>query len=286
MGSEVGAAYVGLARVKKSRAGAWRSRAELATSAKDFAEDTMRSIACALALLACAEALMLTPGVAPRPVAAAALRAPPALAMAAIDAKTVKKLRDATGAGMMDCKKALVEFDGDMEQAMEELRKKGLASADKKASRAAKEGIIETYIHTGAKLGIMVEVNCETDFVAKRPEFQELAKALAMQLAACPTVEYVSEADVDPAWIEREKAIEAGAEDLQGKPENIIEKIVTGRVAKSVNTKLLMVQPYIRDPDMDVEELVKTYVGKLGENIKVARFARFNMGETQGAGEE
>ena len=148
--------------------------------------------------------------------------------MAEITASLVKELRDKTGAGMMDCKKALVDNEGDLEAAMEFLRKKGLASAEKKASRAAKEGIIETYIHTGAKLGVMVEVNCETDFVAKRPEFQELSKAIAMQIAASPTVEVVSEADISADFIEREKKIEAQAEDLAGKPENIVDKIVTG----------------------------------------------------------
>ena len=201
----------------------------------------------------------------------------------AISAKEVKKLRDATGAGMMDCKKALVEFGGDVEAAMEELRKKGLASADKKASRAAKEGIIETYIHTGAKLGVMVEVNCETDFVAKRPEFQELAKAVAMQIAASPTVEVVSEADIDADFVEKEKKIESQSEDLQGKPDAIVAKIVEGRVAKLIKTKLLLEQPYIRDPNMNVDELVKSYVGRLGENIKVARFVRFNVGEGEQA---
>jgi elongation factor Ts len=169
------------------------------------------------------------------------------------------------------------------------LRKKGLASAEKKASRAAKEGIIETYIHTGAKLGVMVEVNCETDFVAKRPEFSELAKAVAMQIAASPTVEVVSEADISPEFIEREKKIEAQSEDLKGKPEQIVEKIVAGRIQKILKTKLLLEQPYIRDPSMNVDEFVKGYVGKLGENIKVARFVRFNVGEgaaTEAADEE
>jgi len=205
---------------------------------------------------------------------------------AVIDAKTVKKLRDATGAGMMDCKKALVEHSGDVEKATEELRMKGLASADKKASRKASEGIIETYVHTGAKLGVMVEVNCETDFVAKRPEFQELAKAIAMQVAACPSVEAVSESDISPEFIEKEKKIEAQSEDLQGKPDEIVQKIVSGRVNKLIKTKLLLEQPYIRDPNMSVDELVKSYVGKLGENIKVARFIRFNVGEAEAAAEE
>jgi elongation factor Ts len=229
---------------------------------------------------------MLTPAVQQHMLAPTA-RVP--TIVAAVDAKTVKKLRDATGAGMMDCKKALVENNEDMEAAMEFLRKKGLASAEKKASRAAKEGIIETYIHTGAKLGVMVEVNCETDFVAKRPEFSELAKAVAMQIAASPTVEVVSEADISPEFIEREKKIEAQSEDLKGKPEQIVEKIVAGRIQKILKTKLLLEQPYIRDPSMNVDEFVKGYVGKLGENIKVARFVRFNVGEgaaTEAADEE
>jgi len=197
----------------------------------------------------------------------------------AVSAKEVKKLRDATGAGMMDCKKALQENNGDFEAAAEFLRKKGQASADKKASRKAKEGIIETYIHTGAKLGVMAEVNCETDFVAKRPEFQELAKAIAMQVAASPDVEYVTEADVPKDWVATESRIEAGSEDLKGKPAEIVDKIVSGRVQKRVKQKILLEQPYIRDPNMNVDELVKSYVAKLGENIKVARFVRFNVGE-------
>merc|ERR1719160_1164462 len=180
---------------------------------------------------------------------------------------------------MLDCKKALVDADGDVEAATEALRAKGLAAVDKKAGRSASEGIIETYIHTGAKLGVMVEVNCETDFVAKRPEFQELSKAIAMQIAASPTVEVVSEADISADFIEREKKIEAQSEDLQGKPENIVDKIVSGRVNKIIKTKLLLEQPYIRDPNQNVDELVKSYVSKLGENIKVARFVRFNVGE-------
>jgi len=231
-----------------------------------------------LLLVAPAFALHIAAPVAPRFAVAPTQRSPAVVAMAT--AAEVKKLRDATGAGMMDCKKALVDNDGDVEAAMEFLRKKGLASAEKKSSRAAKEGIIETYIHTGAKLGIMVEVNCETDFVAKRPEFQELAKALAMQIAASPTVEVVSESDIAPDFIEKEKKIESQSEDLQGKPDEIVAKIVEGRVNKLIKTKLLMEQPYIRDPNMNVDELVKSYIAKLGENIKVARFVRFNLGDT------
>ena len=132
----------------------------------------------------------------------------------------------------------------------------------------------------------MVEVNCETDFVAKREEFAELAKALAMQVAACPSVEAVSEKDISAEWIAKEKAAEAMSEDLAGKPENIVEKIVQGRIDKAIKTKLLLEQPYIRDSTMSVQDLVKSYVAKLGENIQVARFTRFNVGETQDDDEE
>ncbi len=238
------------------------------------------------ALTLVAVALVAPPNLrAPPPVPTCARMQRSALQMN-VDAKTVKSLRDATGAGMMDCKKALLENGGDVEAATEFLRKKGLASAEKKSGRATKEGIIETYIHTGAKLGIMVEVNCETDFVAKRPEFQELAKSVAMQVAACPAVEYVTAEEVDEAWIANEKKIEAQSEDLKGKPEQIIEKIVTGRVEKMVKTKILLQQPYIRDSDMTVDELVKSYTAKLGENIKVARFVRFDVGGAVDAGAE
>jgi len=206
--------------------------------------------------------------------------------VAQVSAADVKKLREATGAGMMKCKEALVEANGNFEEASEALRKKGLASAEKKASRQALEGIVETYIHTGAKLGVMVEVNCETDFVAKNPELSELAKSIAMQIAACPTVEVVSENDISADYIEKEKKIEAQAEDLQGKPENIVDKIVTGRVEKLVKTKLLLDQPYIRDPSMTVKDYISTYITKLGENIQVSRFVRFNVGEGQTKTEE
>eukprot|EP00322_Chrysochromulina_rotalis_P012350 CAMPEP_0115867918 /NCGR_PEP_ID=MMETSP0287-20121206/21015_1 /TAXON_ID=412157 /ORGANISM="Chrysochromulina rotalis, Strain UIO044" /LENGTH=249 /DNA_ID=CAMNT_0003322537 /DNA_START=27 /DNA_END=776 /DNA_ORIENTATION=- len=239
-----------------------------------------RSLLLVLGSLTVANAFGIAAAAAPR-MAMSAARMPTMCAAVAINAKDVKKLREATGAGMMDCKKALVDAEGDFEVASEALRKKGLAQADKKASRQALEGIVETYIHTGAKLGVMVELNCETDFVAKRPEFMELAKAIAMQIAACPSVEVVSESDISPDFVEKEKKIEAQAEDLQGKPDEIVAKIVEGRVAKQLKTKLLLEQPYIRDPNMSTDELVKSYVGKLGENIKVARFVRFNVGEGQ-----
>ena len=228
-----------------------------------------------LALVLSTQAYSLGPAL--RPAAPVGARAALLTMADGPSAKEVKALRDMTGAGMMDCKKALVEC-GNMEEATEFLRKKGLASADKKASRAAKEGIIDTYIHTGAKLGVMVEVNCETDFVAKRPEFAELTRAIAMQIAACPPVVAVSEDDIPADWVEQEKRIEAQSEDLKGKPEQIVDKIVSGRVAKAMNSKLLLTQPYIRDPNMTTEELVKSYIAKLGENIKVARFVRFNVG--------
>jgi len=242
----------------------------------------LRTILACAVFLASTDALML-PGAAPRSVQ---MRTAGVNMQVTIDAKTVKKLRDTSGAGMMDCKKALVNADGDMEVALEALRAKGMLTADKKAGRAAKEGIIETYVHTGSKLGVMIEVNCETDFVAKREEMAELAKALAMQVAACPSVEAVSEKDISAEWIEKEKAAEAMSEDLAGKPENIVEKIVQGRIDKAIKTKLLMEQPYIRDSTMSVNDLVKSYVAKLGENIQVARFTRFNVGETQDDEEE
>src|SRR5690348_5002482 len=149
-----------------------------------------------------------------------------------ISPKLVKELREKTGAGMMNCKKALQESEGDFEKAVESLRQKGLASADKKAGRQASEGLIEAYIHTGGKLGVLVEVNCETDFVARRAEFQQLAKNIAMQIAACPTVNYVSINEIPPEVIEAEENIEAGKEDLVSKPEAIRSAILKGRIDK------------------------------------------------------
>lgn len=196
-----------------------------------------------------------------------------------ISPKLVKELREKTGAGMMSCKKALQESDGDFEKAIETLRQKGLASADKKAGRQASEGLIESYIHTGGKLGVLVEVNCETDFVARRPEFQELAKNIAMQIAASPSVNYVSVMDIPSEVVEREKSIEAGKEDLINKPEAIRDKIVEGRIEKLLKTQSLLDQAFIRDPNQTIEELIKQTIATLGENIKVARFTRFQLGE-------
>jgi elongation factor Ts len=204
--------------------------------------------------------------------------APVTVIRAEIDAKTVKSLRDATGAGMMDCKKALKECNGDIEEATAFLRKKGLQAAEKRSGRGTGEGIVEAYIHAGSKLGVMVEVNCETDFVAKNPEFKELARSVAMQVAASPTVEAVTEEGIDPTWMQKEKDILSGSEDMKGKPEAIVEKMVAGRIAKILKEKTLMDQPYIKDPSMTVSDLVKSYSSKFGENIVVSRFSRFNVG--------
>lgn len=199
--------------------------------------------------------------------------------MADISAKLVKELRDKTGAGMMDCKKALKETDGDIDKSIEWLRQKGIASASKKAGRVAAEGIIGQYIHTGARVGVLVEVNCETDFVARREEFQSLVRDVAMQIAACPNVEYVKVEDIPASVIAEEKAIEMGRDDLANKPEAVREKIVEGRIQKRLKELSLMDQPYIKDQNVSLEELVKQTIAKLGENIQVRRFVRFVLGE-------
>ncbi len=199
--------------------------------------------------------------------------------MAGISAKLVKELRDKTGAGMMDCKKALKENDGDLEKAGEWLRQKGIASAGKKSGRTAAEGLVSSYIHTGGRVGVLVEVNCETDFVARGDKFPELVRNIAMQIAACPNVEYITTDDVPSDMLEKEKEIEMGREDLAGKPENIREKIVTGRIEKRRKELSLMDQPYVRDQSITVAELVKKSIAELGENIQVRRFSRFVLGE-------
>ena len=197
----------------------------------------------------------------------------------AISAKAVKELREKTGAGMMDCKKALTENDGDLTKSIEWLRQKGTISADKKQGRVAAEGLVESYIHTGGRIGVLVEVNCETDFVARREEFQELVKNIAMQIAACPNVEFVKVEDIPEETVNKEKEIEMGRDDLGGKPDNIKEKIVSGRIGKRLNEISLLPQPYIRDQSITVEELVKQSIAQLGENIQVRRFVRFVLGE-------
>ncbi len=199
--------------------------------------------------------------------------------MAEISAKLVKELREETGAGMMDCKKALAENDGDKEKAKEWLRQKGITSAGKKEGRVAAEGLVGSYIHTGGRVGVLVEVNCETDFVARGEAFQTLVRNIAMQIAACPNVEYVKVDEIPADVVEKEKEIEMGRDDLGSKPQNIKEKIVQGRIEKRLKELCLMDQPYIRDQNITVEELVKQSIATLGENIQVRRFARFVLGE-------
>jgi len=199
--------------------------------------------------------------------------------MAEISAKLVKDLRDKTGAGMMDCKKALAETKGDTEKAIEWLRQKGIASAEKKSGRTAAEGAIGSYIHTGARVGVLVEVNCETDFVARGEVFQELLRNVAMQVAACPNVEYVTVDQIPDEVADKEKAIEMGRDDLAGKPDAMKEKIVEGRIGKRLKELALLEQPFIKDSSMTVSEMVKQAAGKLGENIQVRRFTRYTLGE-------
>lgn len=199
--------------------------------------------------------------------------------MAEITAKLVGELRQKTGAGMMDCKKALTETGGDIEQAADWLRKKGISSAEKKAGKVAAEGIVDSYIHTGSRVGVLVEVNCQTDFVARNEAFKKLVQDIAKQIVASQQVEYVKISDIPTEIVEREKAIEMGRDDLGGKPEAIKEKIVQGRIEKRLKELCLLDQPYIRDQNITVDELVKQNVAQLGENIQVRRFVRFVLGE-------
>jgi elongation factor Ts len=203
-----------------------------------------------------------------------------------ITTEQIKTLRDQTGAGMLNCKTALVENDGNLEKAIEFLRQKGLASAEKKIGRSTKQGIITSYIHTGAKIGILLELNCETDFVARRTEFQNLGKNLAMQIAASPTVKYVSLNDIpDEIW-DSEKRIEGEKEDIKSKPDNIKENIIKGRIEKTLKTYTLLDQSCIRDQNLSVEEYVKQHVSLLGENIQISRFSKFILGENNVEEEE
>ena len=199
--------------------------------------------------------------------------------MPEITAKLVKELRDKTSAGMMDCKKALVENNGDMEKSIEWLRQKGIASAEKKSGRVAAEGAVGSYIHTGSRVGVLLELNCETDFVARGDLFQGLLRDLSMQVAACPSVEYVSVDQIPDTIASKEKEIEMGRDDLSGKPDQIKEKIVEGRIGKRLKEMALLEQPFIKDSSINVEELVKQVAGKIGENIKVRRFTRYTLGE-------
>ncbi len=198
--------------------------------------------------------------------------------MAEISAAMVKQLREKTGAGMMDCKSALSEVGGDMEKAIEFLRKKGLATAQKRAGRAMTEGTIQSYIHMNAKLGVLVEVNCETDFVAKNDDFQGFAKNIAMHIAASNPLGIAPE-DISPQVIEKEKEIyRAQALDM-GKPENVLDKIVDGKLKKFYQDNCLMNQPYVRNPDMTIADLLNELIAKIGENISIKRFVRYQIGE-------
>jgi elongation factor Ts len=196
-----------------------------------------------------------------------------------IDAKTVKKLREETGAGMMNCKQALIENGGDFEKAIEYLKLKGMATADKKASRNTNEGLIYSYIHTGSKLGILLEINCETDFVSRREEFSDVAKNVAMQIASNPEITFVSLEEIPQSVKDYNRIFEGAKEDLQNKPEEIKNKIVEGRVEKNLKKQVLLEQEYIRDPNITVNQYIKQIVGILGENIKVTRFTRYILGE-------
>lgn len=195
-----------------------------------------------------------------------------------VTAEMVKELRERTGAGMMDCKKALVSTDGDMEKAIDELRTKGLASAAKKASRVASEGVVTSYIHAGGRIGVLVEVNCETDFVGKTAEFKQLAYDIAMQIAAS-NPDYVSREDVPEQVITHEKEVLKAQALEEGKPEKIIDKMVEGRLEKFYKERCLLEQQFIKDPDKTVQQLIHEHVAKIGENINVRRFARYELGE-------
>lgn len=195
-----------------------------------------------------------------------------------ITAAMVKELRERTGAGMMDCKKALVDTDGDIDKAIDELRTKGLAKAAKKASRVASEGIVTSYIHAGGRIGVLVEVNSETDFVAKTTEFQQLAHDIAMQIAAA-NPEYVTREEVPEEAVEHEKQVLRAQALEEGKPEKVIEKMVEGRLEKFFQERCLMEQGFIKDPDKTIKELVQEHIARIGENINVRRFARFEVGE-------
>ena len=194
-----------------------------------------------------------------------------------VSASLVKELREQTGAGMMECKKALVETGGCMEKALILLRERGLASAAKRASRATSEGLVEAYIHGGGRLGVLLEVNCETDFVAKTPDFKELVRDLAMQIAAS-NPEYISKDDIPVEIIEREKNILRTQALNEGKPEKIVERIVTGRIDKYYQEVCLMEQQYVKDQDKTIQDLIKEKIAKIGENINVKRFVRFQLG--------
>lgn len=198
--------------------------------------------------------------------------------MSEVSASAVRELRDKTNAGFMDCKKALAESGGDMEKAVVYLREKGLAAAAKKAARAASQGLVSSYIHAGGKIGVLVEVNCETDFVARTPEFQELVKDLAMQVAAS-NPGYVRREEVPESALETERQIARTQAAESGKPANVIERMVEGKVSKYYSEVCLLEQPFVKDPNKTITQLVTDAIAKIGENIVVRRFARFQLGD-------
>jgi elongation factor Ts len=195
-----------------------------------------------------------------------------------VSASTVKELREKTGAGMMDCKKALAECSGDLEKAVDFLRRKGLAAAAKKLSLVASEGLVGAYIHAGGKIGVMVELNCQTDFVARTPEFQVLLKDIAMQVAAA-SPRYVKREDVSPEELDREREIHRRQALDSGKPEKIVDKIIEGKMDRFYSEVCLLEQAFIKDPDRKVGDLLRDAVVRMGENIQVRRFMRYQVGE-------
>ncbi len=198
--------------------------------------------------------------------------------MANITADMVKQLRNKTGAGMMDCKKALAEMDGDVEKAVDFLRKKGIATAEKRAGRAANQGVVQSYIHMGGKLGVLVEVNCETDFVAKNEDFLEFAKNVAMHIAAAAPLA-VQEGDIPKDIVDREREVYKGMALETGKPENIAEKIVDGKIKKFLKENCLLNQAYVKNPDLTIQDYLHEIIGKTGENVSIRRFTRYQLGE-------
>ncbi len=192
-----------------------------------------------------------------------------------INAKMVGELRESTGAGLMDCKKALVEAEGNVDKAVEILRKKGVATAAKKAGRDASDGLVDTYIHLGGKVGVLVEVSCESDFVAKTDDFKQFVRDIAMHIAAASPV-CVSREDVDPALIEAERKVAEGQ--AEGKPANAIEKIVEGKLNKFLSESCLLEQAFVKNPDQTVQEVLTAMIAKMGENMVIKRFARFQVG--------
>ncbi len=198
--------------------------------------------------------------------------------MADIEAKTVMELRKITGAGMMDCKKALLECEGDIEKAVEHLRKTGIMKAAKKASREVKDGRIQAYIHPGSKLGVLVEIDCETDFVARTDDFIEFCNDIAMHIAAEDPLA-VNVEDLDKNLVEKEKEIYKEQARQTGKPEKILDKIVEGKIQKFYDETILMRQNFIKDTDKTIEDILKEIIAKLGENIQIGRFVRFKIGE-------